>query len=131
MKKKLLFLCGPNSIGKATVSKRVVELRPGTACVDSAPCRFMNPFTLNDETIPTIAKNLSDLIGNFMDCPLVDTVIFTYGFHGRRREVFERVLANLHDRGYRFLPPSYGAAKKRICAEAGWMAGMKRGYVVG
>jgi len=39
-----------------------------------------------------------------MDCPLVDTVIFTYGFHGRRREVFERVLANLHDRSYRFLP---------------------------
>ena len=102
--KNLLFLCGPNGIGKTTVSRKIVEMRPGTAYVDSDPCRLMNPFVLNDETIPTIAKNISDMIGNYLDCPVVDTVIFTYGFHGRRKEVFERILQNLSGNEYRFLP---------------------------
>ena len=102
--KNLLFLCGPNGIGKTTVSREIVQMRPHTAHVDSDPCRLMNPFDLNDDTIPTIAKNISDLIGNYLDCPVVDTVIFTYGFHGRRREVFERVLQNLSGKEFRFLP---------------------------
>ena len=102
--KNLLFLCGPNGIGKTTVSRQIIQMCPHTAHVDSDPCRLMNPFDLNDDTIPTIAKNISDMIGNYLDCPVVDTVIFTYGFHGRRREVFERVLQNLSGREYRFLP---------------------------
>lgn len=102
--KNFLFLCGPNGIGKTTVSRHIVQIRPHTAYVDSDPCRLMNPFELNDETIPTIAKNISDMIGNYLDCPAVDTVIFTYGFHGRRKEVFERILQNLSGREYRFLP---------------------------
>ena len=102
--KNLLFLCGPNGIGKTTVGRKIVEMRPHTAYVDSDPCRLMNPFDLNDDTIPTIAKNISDMIGNYWDCPAVDTVIFTYGFHGRRKEVFERILQNLSGREYHFLP---------------------------
>lgn len=102
--KNLLFLCGPNGIGKTTISKEIVRQLPNTAYVDSDPCRFMNPFVLSNETIPTIAKNISDLIINYMDCPIINNAIFTYGFHGRRKEVFEMVMVELSKIEYNFIP---------------------------
>lgn len=102
--KNLLFLCGPNGIGKTTISKEIVRILPKTAYVDSDPCRFMNPFVLDDDTIPTISKNISDLILNYFNCPVVETVVFTYGFHGRRREVFENVIRQISAFQYHFIP---------------------------
>lgn len=102
--KNLLFLCGPNGIGKTTISKEIVRRLSNTAYVDSDPCRFMNPFVLSNETIPTIAKNISDLITNYMNCPVIDNVVFSYGFHGRRKEVFDLVMENLSEINYGFIP---------------------------
>ena len=102
--KKLLFLCGPNGIGKTTISKKIIDILPNSAYVDSDPCRVMNPFVLNDVSIPTISKNISDLIVNYFNCPLVETVIFTYGFHGRRKKVFNNVLSNISDIEHNFIP---------------------------
>jgi len=102
--KNLLFICGPNGIGKTTICKEIVRKLPNFAYVDSEPCRLMNPFTLNHETIPTIAKNISDLIINYMDCPVIETVIFSYGFHGRRREVFEIVMRAVSEKEFNFIP---------------------------
>lgn len=102
--KNLLFICGPNGIGKTTICKEIIRKLPNSAYVDSDPCRLMNPFILNDETIPTIAKNISDLIINYMDCPVIETVIFSYGFHGRRREVFEIVMKAVSKRDFNFIP---------------------------
>lgn len=64
----------------------------------------MNPFVLNDETIPTIAKNISDLLINYLKCTIVNTVVFSYGFHGRRREVFQRILSEISRVEYDFIP---------------------------
>lgn len=102
--KNLLFLCGPNGIGKTTISKEIVVSLPGSAYVDSDPCRYMNPFVLNDETIPTIAKNITDLIMNFMNCPTVQNVVFSYGFHGRRKEIFDIVMKNMAQINHNFIP---------------------------
>lgn len=102
--KNLLFICGPNGIGKSTISKEIVRQLPNTAYVDSDPCRFMNPFILSDETIPTIAENISDLILNYMNCPIINNVVFSYGFHGRRKEVFEKVMLELKKIDYNFIP---------------------------
>lgn len=102
--KKLLFLCGPNGIGKTSISKKLVNMLPHSAYVDSDPCRIMNPFVLNDDTIPTISKNISDLISNYFNCPAVEIVIFSYGFHGRRKEVFARVIESISSFQYDFVP---------------------------
>lgn len=102
--KNLLFICGPNGIGKTTICKEIVHKLHHSAYVDSDPCRLMNPFILNDETIPTIAKNMSDLLINYIDCPAIETVIFSYGFHGRRREVFEIVMNTVSKRDFNFIP---------------------------
>ncbi len=102
--KNFLFLCGANGIGKTTIAKEIIRVLPHTAYVDSDPCRMMNPFVLDDNTIPTISKNISDLITNYMNCPLIETVIFTYGFHGRRREVFDNIILNISKVEYRLVP---------------------------
>ena len=102
--KNILFLCGPNGIGKTTISKEIIKQLPNSAYVDSDPCRVMNPFVLNDDTIPTIVKNISNLIINYLKCPIVNTVIFSYGFHGRRREVFQRVLSEISQMEHEFIP---------------------------
>ena len=44
------------------------------------------------------------MIRNYFDCPAIQMVVFSYGFHGRRQEVFEGVLADLSDMEYRFVP---------------------------
>ena len=65
---------------------------------------MMNPFVLNDLTIPTISQNISGMILNYFECPLVQTVVFSYGFHGRRREVYDRVMDRISAYPYRFIP---------------------------
>ena len=102
--KKLLFICGPNGVGKSTVCRALVERLPGSAYVDSDPCRVMNPFVLDDVTVPVIASNIAGMMRNYFACSYVDTVIFSYGFHGRRREVFDCVMALLADVEYQFCP---------------------------
>ncbi|WP_035287832.1 AAA family ATPase [Clostridium sp. KNHs214] len=102
--KNILFLCGPNGIGKTTICKEIIKQLPNSAYVDSDPCRVMNPFVLNDDTIPTIAKNISDLLINYLQCPVVNTVVFSYGFHGRRREVFQRILLEISKNEHDFIP---------------------------
>lgn len=102
--KNILFLCGPNGIGKTTICKEIIKQLPNSAYVDSDPCRIMNPFVLNEDTIPTIAKNISNLLINYLKCPIVNTVVFSYGFHGRRREVFQRILSDISKSGHDFIP---------------------------
>jgi hypothetical protein len=102
--KNFLFLCGSNGIGKTTICRNIVKRLPGSAYVDSDDCRRMNPFALDETTIPTIAKNISGLIGNYLSCDVIQTVIFSYGFHGRRKEVFDRIMSDLSAHEVRFLP---------------------------
>lgn len=102
--KNLLFLCGPNGIGKTTISREIVRILPNSAYVDSDWCRIMNPFVLNDDTITVISNNISSMILSYFSCPLVKTVIFSYGFHGRRKEVFENVVSKVSEFPYNFIP---------------------------
>jgi hypothetical protein len=64
----------------------------------------MNPAVLDDITIPTITRNISGMLRNYLLCPVVETVIFSYGLHGRRREVFDGVLRDLSDIDTIFVP---------------------------
>lgn len=102
--KNLLFLCGPNGIGKTTISKEIVKILPNSAYVDSDWCRIMNPFVLNDDTIPVISNNIGNMILSYFNCPIVETVIFSYGFHGRRKEVFKNVVCKISEFPHNFIP---------------------------
>jgi GTPase SAR1 family protein len=102
--KNLLFICGANGIGKTTICRSILKRLANSAYVDSDSCRAMNPFVLNDDTIPAIQKNISCIIKNFFDCPAVQTVIFSYGLHGRRREIFNGIIEDIAGYEYNFIP---------------------------
>ena len=93
--KRLVVIIGPNGVGKSTTAKRIVEQRSNTAYVDSDWCRVMNPFVFNEITKETISENIYCLLRNYLVCDNVDTVVFTYCWHGERKEIYERVMKKL------------------------------------
>jgi len=102
--KKLIFICGANGIGKTTICKQLLCKIEGSAYVDSDTLRMINPNVLDDRTIPAVSANISCIIKNYFMCPAVENVFFSYGFHGRRKEVFSIVMSSLENMEYEFCP---------------------------
>jgi len=93
--KKLIVILGANGIGKSTVSADFLRRLSNSAYIDSDYCRMMNPSALTEETIAVNKKNIHDLILNYFDCSTVQNVIFPYGLHGHRKQLFEDLLNEL------------------------------------
>ena len=95
MIKKLVVIVGPNAVGKSTVAGSLVEKCTRIAYVDSDWCRVMNPFPFTEITKQTIAENMYALLHNYLLCKEVDTVVFTYSWHGGRKEIYDNIIARL------------------------------------
>lgn len=95
--KQLIVIIGPNGVGKSTTAKKFVERYANTAYVDSDWCHVMNPFEFTEITKRTISENLYCLLRNYLTCDAVNTVIFTYGWHGARKEIYESVIEKLKE----------------------------------
>lgn len=102
--KKFIFICGPNGVGKSTVSHRLNERISHSARVDSDWCRAINPFEFSQELMAVNEKNITSLLSNYLSCDFIEYIIFTYGFHGHRKQIFERVMENISSFEYEFLP---------------------------
>ena len=92
---RLVIIVGPNGIGKSTTAMKMKENHPGSAVVDSDWCRVMNPFTLTDITKKTVIENIYCLLRNYLLCEDISTVIFTYSWHGGRKELYDEVIQNI------------------------------------
>lgn len=95
--KRLVVIIGPNAVGKSTTAKRFVEKYSKTAYVDSDWCRFMNPFIFSEVTKKTAMENMYSLLHNYLVCDDIDTVIFTYSWHGDRKVIYEQVIEKLRN----------------------------------
>lgn len=102
--KKLIFIHGPNGVGKSTLCKMLNSRLPNSAWLESEWCRMTNPFTFTPEIISMVEKNISFVLRSYLECSLLDYVIFNYGFHGPRKQIWDNVLQNLRDLNYRLLP---------------------------
>lgn len=101
--KQLIVIVGPNAVGKTTTAKWMVEKLPQTAYVDSDWCRCMNPFLLTDITKEIVKENIYCLLNNYLTCVEIDTVVFTYSWHGGRKEIYDRVIKQLRNDGIEFV----------------------------
>lgn len=95
---KLIVIIGPNGVGKSSAAKAFITRYPQSAFIDSDWCRVMNPFPFTDKTKETVTDNIFCLIRNYLQCSDIDYVVFTYGFHGERKAVFDEVLHRLQRR---------------------------------
>jgi len=95
--KQLMVVVGPNGVGKSTTARKIVEYCEHTAYVDSDWCRMMNPFVFSETAKETIIENIYCLLRNYLLCDDVHTVIFTYGWHGERKEIYQRVIEKLKE----------------------------------
>lgn len=89
--KKLVLICGANGIGKSTASKALLSVLQKSAYVESDFCRMTNPDDFRPALLQMQFQNLCALIGNALACPEIESVIFPYGLHGHRKELFERL----------------------------------------
>lgn len=101
--KRLIAIVGPNGVGKSTTAMRIIEQYPGCAFVDSDWCRVMNPFALTDITRETVIENIYCLLRNYLLCEAINTVVFTHGWHGGRKELYDKVIGKLRNDGIEFL----------------------------
>lgn len=102
--KKLIFIHGPNGVGKSTLC-RILNLKvQNSAWLDSEWCRMTNPFIFNDEIIKMVEKNISSMLRSYLECTTIEYVIFSYGFHGQRKKIFENILKYLSDIEYQLIP---------------------------
>lgn len=102
--KKLIFIHGPNGVGKSTLCRALHSKVMNSALLESEWCRMTNPFIFNDEIIDMVERNLSFILRGYLECSSLEYVIFNYGFHGPRRQIFDKVIRNLSDIKYEFVP---------------------------
>ena len=100
--KQLIVIIGPNGVGKSTTAKSIVSQHERCAYVDSDWCRAMNPFEFTNITKQTVIENIYCLLCNYLTCEEIDTVVFTYGWHGVRKEIYEKVIDKLKNDGIEF-----------------------------
>lgn len=93
--KRLIVIVGPNAVGKSNTAMSLVEKLSRIAYVDSDWCRVMNPFSFTAITKRTITENMYALLRNYLMCEEVDTVVFTYSWHGERKEIYDNIIARL------------------------------------
>lgn len=101
---KLIFLCGPNGVGKSAVGKKLNERLYLSTYVDSDWYRCMNPYSFQNEMVDVNVSNMPDLLKNYINSDLFRYVVWTYGLHGRRREIYEKVMSNLKAYAFQFMP---------------------------
>ena len=104
--KNLILICGANGIGKSTACKVLNERLFYSSFIDSDYCRYMNPFSFSEEKIQIVISNISTMMINYFRCSTVEYVIFQYGFHGVRKQIFSSILDILSSQNivYNFCP---------------------------
>ncbi len=95
--KKLILIVGPNGVGKSTTAKILVSMIQKSALVDSDWCRVINPFAFTKATKKLNEDNIYCMLHNYLLCEDVQTVIFTYSFHGGRQEIWNNVWNRLQN----------------------------------
>lgn len=95
--KQLVSIIGPNGVGKSTAAKKLIEKCDQIAYVDSDWCRTMSPFLFTKATKETVTENIYCLLRNYLICSDINTVVFTYAWHGERKEIYKNVLEKLRN----------------------------------
>ncbi len=91
--KKLYLIGGAMGAGKSAVGRELNRLANKSVWLDGDDLWRMNPFTVSDSTKLMVMANIRAVINNFLACPDIDCVIFTWVMH--ERGIIDDILSGL------------------------------------
>lgn len=91
--KKLYLIGGAMGAGKSAVGSALNRLADKSVRLDGDDLWRMNPFTASDSTKLMVMANIRAVINNFIACPDIDCVIFTWVMH--EQEIIDDILSGL------------------------------------
>lgn len=91
--KKLYLIGGAMGAGKSAVGSALNRLANKSVWLDGDDLWRMNPFTVSDSTKLMVMANIRAVINNFLACPDIDCVIFTWVMH--EQEIIDDILSGL------------------------------------
>ncbi len=91
--KKLYLIGGPMGAGKSAVGRELNRLANKSVWLDGDDLWRMSPFTVSDSTKLMVMANIRAVINNFLVCPDIDCVIFTWVMH--EQEIIDDILLGL------------------------------------
>ena len=100
--KKLIVILGSNGVGKSTTAKAFLDKYTKCAYVDADWCRAINPFPFTPATKRAVTENIYCIFRNYLLCEDIDKIVFPYGFHGERKNIFDSVICKLKEDGIEF-----------------------------
>jgi hypothetical protein len=92
--KKLIFICGPNGVGKSSTGRELICSIENSALVDSDLCALRNPF-ITTEGIDIGQQFMLFMLTKYLESSLYETIIWVYGFHGHRKDIFAEIIKKL------------------------------------
>ncbi len=91
--KKLYLIGGAMGAGKSAVGGVLNRLANKSVWLDGDDLWRMNPFTVSDSTKLMVIKNIRAVINNFLACPDIECVIFTWVMH--EQKIIDDILSGL------------------------------------
>ena len=96
MTKKLIFLCGPNGVGKSSTGREFVNHMEYSAFIDSDICALRNPF-IDPEGISLGKQFMQYMLSKYLESSQYKYIVWAYGFHGHRKSNFIKIMAALRE----------------------------------
>lgn len=91
--KKLYLIGGAMGAGKSAVGRELNKLANKSVWLDGDDLWRMNPFTVSDSTKLMVMANIRAVINNFLACPDIECVIFTWVMH--EQGIIDDILSGL------------------------------------
>ncbi|WMJ87437.1 Rab family GTPase [Anaerocolumna sp. MB42-C2] len=101
MAKKLIFICGPNGVGKSTTGRELIRYIDHSAFVDSDLCALRNPF-LDTEGIDIGKQFMQFMLTKYLESSLYESIVWAYGFHAHRKANFTEIMKELRSLNIKF-----------------------------
>lgn len=101
MTKKLIYICGPNGVGKSSTGRELVNCIEASAYVDSDLCALRNPF-IHSEGIDIGMQIMQFMLIKYLESSTYNNIIWSYGFHSHRKDNFDMIMIELRKLNVKF-----------------------------
>ncbi|UCG60744.1 MAG: AAA family ATPase [Candidatus Zixiibacteriota bacterium] len=99
MKPKLIFIGGPPGVGKSSVARELCRHLENSVRVEGDELWRMNPFTVDERTIPMVERNICFVLRSFLETGF-SYIILTWVLH--QNEIEQSLLDGIGNHDFDF-----------------------------